>query len=221
MTRYGMAIDLKRCFGCQACAVACKIANNIPKGVFYNVVFTKTDEGDIDVSGLAAAQGSLSFDVAGGSYPDCSMYFLPRSCQHCEKPACMLVCPTGATQQRDDGIVSIDGELCIGCASCIEACPYEGVRTLLNGAPEYYLDMVVGEADAPKHSGGTVEKCTFCANLIDRGRVPACMQLCPGRARYWGDLDDPESGISKVIAGRTCEFLHESAGTQPQVYYLR
>ena len=88
-------------------------------------------------------------------------------------------------------------------------------------SPEYYLDVVVGEYDAPPHKGGTVEKCTFCKNLIDRGEVPACMQLCPGRARYWGDLDDPESDVSKAIAGRETMFLHEEGGTKPSVYYLQ
>ncbi len=206
MARYAMAIDIKRCFGCQTCAVACKMANGMPKGVAYSKVLTV---------------GGSFIDTARGSYPDCSLEYLPFQCQHCEKPACMAACPTGATQQRDDGIVSIDGELCIGCASCIEACPYEGVRTLLEGAPDYYLDMVVGEADAPAHRGGTVEKCTFCYNLVDRGEPPACMQLCPGRARHWGDLDDPESGISRAIAGREYDFLHEEAGTSPKIYYLR
>lgn len=221
MTRYGMAIDLNRCFGCQTCAVACKVANNMPKGIAYNVVYTKTDEGDIDAPGRAVHDGALSVDVAGGEFPNCSQYYLPRQCQHCENPACENVCPTGATQIRDDGIVWIDDELCIGCESCIEACPYEGVRTLIPGDVEYYLDVVVGEVDAPRHRPGTVEKCTFCCNLIDRGEVPACMQLCPGRARYWGDLDDPESEVSKAIAGRSYEFLHEDAGTKPKVYYLR
>lgn len=206
MARYAMAIDIKRCFGCQTCAVACKMANGMPKGVAYSKVLTV---------------GGSFIDTARGSYPDCSLEYLPFQCQHCEKPVCMAACPTGATQQRDDGIVSIDGELCIGCASCIEACPYEGVRTLLEGAPDYYLDMVVGEADAPAHRGGTVEKCTFCYNLVDRGEPPACMQLCPGRARHWGDLDDPESGISRAIAGREYDFLHEEAGTSPKIYYLR
>ena len=95
-----------------------------------------------------------------------------------------------------------------------------GVRTLIK-SPEYYLDVVVGEYDAPPHKGGTVEKCTFCKNLIDRGDVPACMQLCPGRARYWGDLDDPESDVSKAIEGRETMFLNEEAGTKPSVYYLQ
>lgn len=206
MTRYGMAIDLNRCFGCQTCAIACKTANNLPRDVLYNRVLT---------------QGGNAVDTAAGEYPNCTLSYLPMQCQHCEDPACVKVCPTGATYKRDDGIVVVDDDLCIGCRSCIMACPYEGVRTLIDANPEYYLDVVVGEADAPKHTPSTVEKCTFCANLIDRGEVPACMQLCPGRARYWGDLDDPESEVSKAIEGRDYVKLQEDAGTNPNVYYLQ
>ena len=143
-------------------------------------------------------------------------------CQHCETPACFAVCPTGATQKDEKtGIVTVDGETCIGCGSCIQACPYQGVRTLIGDDPDYYLDVVVGEADAPAHKPSTVEKCTFCKNLVDRGEEPACMQLCPGRARHWGDLDDPESDVRKAIEGREYEFLQEDAGTGPSIYYLR
>lgn len=206
MARYGMAIDLNRCFGCQACAAACKIANNMPKDVAFNVV--KTVGGD-------------TYDCASGEFPKCELSYLPMQCQHCKKPACLDVCPTGATvKDEETGIVSVDSELCIGCESCIKACPYEGVRTLIKN-PEYYLDVVVGEYDAPPHKAGTVEKCTFCKNLIDRDEVPACMQLCPGRARYWGDLDDPESAVSKAIEGREVLLLQEDAGTEPSVYYLQ
>lgn len=215
-----MAIDLNRCFGCQTCAAACKMANNLPKDMSYNVVYTKTDK-DYTTFGTAVARGAVANDNAGGSFPDCTLSYLPMQCQHCMNPACLEVCPTGATQKREDGIVWVDDELCIGCESCIQACPYEGVRTLIKGEPEYYLDVVVGEADAPVHRGGTVEKCTFCKNLVDRGEVPACMQLCPGRARYWGDLDDPESDVSKAIEGREYEFILEDAGTGPNVYYLK
>ena len=130
-------------------------------------------------------------------------------CQHCENPACLDACPTGATQKREDGIVWVDSQLCIGCEACVKACPYEGVRSLNAGEPEYYLDVVVGEFDAPAHLAGTMEKCTFCYNLIDRGEVPACMQLCPGRARFWGDLDDPESQIAQL-----------EDGTAPKIYYI-
>lgn len=220
MTHYGMAIDLRRCVGCQACAAACKVANNNPKDVAYNIVYTKTDY-DWDTLGTAVFKGALANDNAGGVFPDCTMFFLPMQCQHCELPACENVCPTGATSKDPEtGIVSIESELCIGCQSCVNACPYEGVRTLVSN-PEYYLDVVVGEYDAPPHAAGTVEKCTFCKNLIDRGEEPACMQLCLGRARYWGDLDDPESEISKALEGRETVVLCESAGTKPSVYYLQ
>ena len=215
-----MALDLGRCFGCHTCEAACKISNNLPKNLAYNVVYTKSDD-DYGTFGTAAVFGATANDNAGGSFPDCTLSFLPVQCQHCQNPACLEVCPTGATQKRDDGIVWVDDELCIGCESCIQACPYDGVRTLIKGESEYYLDVVVGEIDAPAHKGGTVEKCTFCHNLIDRGEVPACMQLCPGRARYWGDLDDPESEVSKAIEGRETMFLLEDKGTAPNVYYLK
>ena len=203
---YGMAIDLNRCFGCHSCAIACKVANNMPKGMVYSPV---------------KIVGGQQRDTAAGTFPECEMSYLPFQCQHCANPACLQVCPTGATQKREDGIVWVDSELCIGCESCIKACPYEGVRTLISDEASYYLDVVVGEFDAPAHKAGTVEKCTFCYNLIDRGEVPACMQLCPGRARYWGDLDDPESEVAKAIEGRETVRLNEEAGTEPSIYYLK
>ena len=117
----------------------------------------------------------------------------------------------------------VDPDLCIGCGACIMACPYEGVRTMNEGRSRSTTLTWRGRASTmlPTHmTRGIVEKCTFCKNLIDRGEVPACMDLCPGRARYWGDLDDPESDVSKAIQGRTYHKLRESAGTAPNVYYL-
>ena len=219
MTRLGMAIDLQRCFGCQTCAAACKVANNNPKDLVYNIVYTKTDE-DYSTLGINCLTGAVSNDVAGGTYENPILSFLPMQCQHCSNPACVDVCPTGASQIDENGVVFVESDLCIGCQSCITACPYTGVRTLIAKEPEYYLDVVMGEADAPAHVVGTVEKCTFCRNLLDRDEVPACMQLCPGRARYWGDLDDPESEISKAIAGRETMKLFENAGTDPNCIYL-
>lgn len=220
MTKLAMAIDIDRCIGCQACAAACKVANNLPKDIVYNTVYTKTDH-DWDGSfGTAVSHGAIANDNAGGVFPNCILEFMPVQCQHCDDPACMHVCPTGATQKREDGIVWVDTEICIGCRACIQACPYEGVRSVNEGNPEYYLDVVVGEADAPLHLANTVEKCTFCKNLVDRGEEPACMQLCPGRARFWGDLDDPASAVSKAMEGREVHRLRESAGTGPNVYYL-
>lgn len=207
MARYGMVIDTVRCFGCHTCEATCKVANNNPIEVAFNKVHTI---------------GGESVDTASGHYPDdVHMSFLPVGCQHCANPACLPACPTAATQKDPEtGIVYVESDRCIGCGSCIIACPYEGVRTLLPKEPTYYLDVVVGEVDAPKHVGGTVEKCTFCHNLISRGEPPACMQMCPGRARYWGDLDDPSSEVAKLVAEREHMQLSTEYGTEPNVYYL-
>ena len=113
MTRYGMAIDLERCVGCQACATACKIANNLPKNITYNTVYTKTST-DPDDFGTAVVHGAVANDNAFGEFPNCVLEFLPVQCQHCENPPCLRVCPTGATKKRDDGIVYVDSSLCIG-----------------------------------------------------------------------------------------------------------
>ncbi len=218
MTRLGMAIDINRCFGCQTCAAACKVANNLPKNVSYNVVFTKADD-DFSKPGIAVAKGAVANDLAGGTFPNCTLNYFPKACQHCATPSCVAICPTGASAKDESGIVTIDYEVCIGCGSCISSCPYD-VRKLLDSDPEYYLDMAVGEVDAPPHKVATVEKCTFCKNLIDRDEVPACMQLCPGRARYWGDLDDPSSEPNKAAQGREVLRYLEDKGTDPSVLYL-
>lgn len=205
MTRYGMAIDLSRCIGCNTCAVACKVSNNLPKDVWWNVVHT---------------EGRDFADTSKGTYGgEMQLSWLPVNCMHCENAVCEEVCPTGATVKRDDGIVTVDEETCIGCKSCMEACLYD-VRRLIENEPEYYLELPIGDPAAKSHKGGTVEKCDFCAGRIDRGEKPACMELCPGRARYWGDLDDPESEVSQFLSGRNATVLLEEEGTSPSVYYV-
>lgn len=109
--------------------------------------------------------------------------------------------------------MTVDEETCIGCKSCMEACPYD-VRRLIENEPEYYLELPIGDPAAKSHKGGTVEKCDFCAGRIDRGEKPACMELCPGRARYWGDLDDPESEVSQFLSGRNATVLLEGRGDE-------
>ncbi len=206
MTRYGMAVDLTRCIGCQACAVACKVSNNLPKDVWWNVVY---------------CDGGEAYDTATGTYGvDNHMMWYPTNCMHCKNAPCVDVCPTGATSKRDDGIVVVDAEQCIGCKSCMSACPYD-VRRFVENEPEYYVELAVGDNSAPRHVGMTVGKCDYCSGRVDRGDKPACMELCPGRARYWGDLDDPESEISKAIEGREIEILHEDEGTEPSFFYLK
>ncbi len=204
--QYAMAIDLTRCIGCHACSVACKSKNNLPNDVWWNRVVT---------------EGGNHIDTASGTFPDSlTMEFVPISCQHCLAPACITVCPSDAIYRREDGIVIQNNENCIGCELCIAACPYEA-RIFYQEEPEYYVDFALGDWDAPKHEVATSDKCTFCVNRIDRGEVPACMALCPARARYWGDLDDPESEISKYIEGKNCTKLLEDKGTGPTTIYIR
>lgn len=203
MPRYGMAIDTTRCIGCKSCLMACKVANNLPKDVWYNHLVTQGT--DVEFS-------------AEGTYPDLKMVTYTVACQHCENAPCVEVCPTGASYRTAEGVVRIDSEKCIGCKACIGACPYD-VRTLLE-EPVYYLDVTVGDGFAPNHIAGTVEKCDFCYDRIQSGGIPACMDLCPGRARVWGDLDDPESEISLLLERRETMRLLEEEGTQPSVFYL-
>ncbi len=204
--RYGMVIDLKRCMGCQTCATSCKLANNLPSGNWWNTVRT---------------EGGETIDTMSGEYPNCTLQHYPVACQHCKEPACVAVCPTGATYvDEETGLVMQDTETCIGCKSCIEACPY-GVRVYNDGEPAYALEFAVGFADAPVHLANTVEKCTMCANLIKQDEQPMCVQACVGYARFFGDLDDPESEVSKLIASRENMQLLPEQGTNPSVFYLK
>ena len=140
--------------------------------------------------------------------------------------ACVAVCPTGATAKDEEtGIVTQDTETCIGCQSCVEACPYQavgaGVRTYLEAEPEFLVGFPVGNSEAPTHVKNTVEKCNLCYQRISEGDLPACVEGCPTLAMTFGDLNDPESDISKLIAERECEQLLVDAGTGPCMYYLK
>lgn len=139
--------------------------------------------------------------VEKGEYPNVSRNFLPRLCNQCSNPQCVNVCPTGATFKREqDGIVVVDAEMCIGCKYCILACPYDA--RFLN--PET----------------GTADKCDFCLHRVSRGLVPACVNTCQGKARIFGDMNDPESEVSKVLATNPVSVLRQGMGTQPNVYYI-
>ena len=169
MTQYAILTDLNRCVGCLGCSVACKVVNGVEIGSFWNKVLRI---------------GPFP-DSEGAQFPDVYTYFLPVTCQHCENPACVKVCPTGASQKLADGTVQIDKEKCIGCQFCAMACPY-GVR---------YLN----------ETERVVEKCTLCEQKIAQGELPQCVAQCGGRARFFGDLDaglDSFVGAGKVsIAG--------------------
>ncbi|MEC4176814.1 4Fe-4S dicluster domain-containing protein [Adlercreutzia sp. R7] len=204
-----MAIDTLFCVGCDQCSLTCKVEHNLPDEVWWSRARTSTD-----------AEG-FGCGLPEGTYPNLSSSWYTLGCQHCDNPACLEACPTGATEKREDGLVTVDPEVCIGCKSCIAACPYEGVRTLLDEEPQWYLDFPVGDAAMPAHVGNTVGKCTFCVERIDRGERPACVDVCQAVARYFGDLDDPDSEISKVLAEREYDRLLEDQGTGPNVYFLK
>ena len=153
MTQYAILTDLNRCVGCLGCSVACKVVNGVEIGSFWNKVLRI---------------GPFP-DSEGAQFPDVYTYFLPVTCQHCENPACVKVCPTGASQKLADGTVQIDKEKCIGCQFCAMACPY-GVR---------YLN----------ETERVVEKCTLCEQKIAQGELPQCVAQCGARARFFGDLD--------------------------------
>lgn len=212
MARYGMVVDSKGCIACATCAVACKIENNLPNNIWWNRILT---------------DGGESQDTPRGSYPvlgePSSLGFsnMAVACQHCENPACTKVCPVGATyKDPETGAVRQDYDKCIGCRMCMAACPYTGVRNFNWEEPKYVVGHAVGDADVPKHQKHVVEKCTMCWHRLAKGMEPACVEPCPGRVRFWGDFDDPESEVSKLIASRSYKRLLEDVGTEPNVYYL-
>ncbi len=198
--RFGMVIDLNRCIGCHACTMACKQHNGIPKGVFWSRVLIR--------------------EV--GEYPYARVHYQPMLCMHCKNPECVRVCPTGASYQRENGIVAIDPDKCFGCQYCIMACPYKARTKILDFEP-YHLDKGFTPYERvalPRHQLGVASKCDFCAGHLEEGNEPACVQTCPGRARIFGDLDDPASEVSQLIARRRPRQLLSKMGTDPSVYYI-
>ena len=139
--------------------------------------------------------------VEKGTYPNVGRSFLPRLCNHCSEPPCVYVCPTNATYKRQkDGVVVVDQGLCIGCKYCLQACPYDA----------RYLDPNTGWAD----------KCDFCIHRVSKGVEPSCVSTCVGGARIFGDLNDPESEVSKLVAKNRVTVLRDEMGTFPNVYYI-
>ena len=210
MTRWAMVADLRRCVGCQTCTASCKHANATPPGVQWRRVL----------------------DMEFGEYPDVQRAFVPVGCQHCDEPPCMEVCPTTATRQRADGIVTIDYDLCIGCAYCAVACPYQA-RYKTNRAHFAFGEATASEMQ--RHDSdrlAVATKCTFCVERIDAGlakglkpgtdpeATPACVNACISEAMTFGDLDDPQSNVSKLLAENQHFRMHEELGTGPGFHYL-
>ena len=201
-SRWGMLIDLRRCYGCKSCAVACKAEFDTRLGVFKSGVV----------------------EYENGEFPKAQRDFLPWLCNHCSKPPCVSVCPADpvektfngvsyeakATYIRPDGAVLYDVDRCLGCHACVNACPYKA----------RYVDPLLKAGVIP--SNNAIGKCTFCVHRVENGVEPSCVNTCPGNARVFGDLDDPGSEISKLIADNegSIKVIHTDYGTSPNVFYI-
>ena len=216
--RWAFVVDLRRCIGCRACTVACKAEFEVPLGAFRAAVY----------------------EEVVGKYPNSKKLFLPRLCNHCEGnkddkvPPCVKECPEypkdrrkfttsdgktiryrgGATYKRPDGVILFDNALCVGCGKCIEACPY--------GARNWDKSLLAGK-DKTKNA---ITKCNFCEHRIAKGVVPSCVNICPGRARFFGDLNDPASTVSKLakefglVEKRKQTTLLPGENTMPMCFYI-
>jgi tetrathionate reductase subunit B len=176
--RYALVIDSKKCIDCKACVVACRAENQVPLGHSRNWIN----------------------EEHRGTWPKLLAAFEPEQCHHCANPSCVRVCPTGASFQRDDGLVLINEADCIGCRYCVIACPY--------GARFFREDK------------GVVEKCTFCVQRVDRGEPPACVETCPSKARFFGDIADPNGKLQQLLATREFRVKKPETGNAPHIFYL-
>lgn len=139
-------------------------------------------------------------DELRGTYPNLGQSSTPGQCMHCGNAPCKRVCPTGATGASPEGIITVDDKKCIGCKYCMTACPYNA---------RYYSEKL--EA---------VDKCTFCQHRLAQGRIPACVETCPTKVRLFGDINDPESEVSKILAKRRSRVQKAEMGTKPYLFYL-
>jgi molybdopterin-containing oxidoreductase family iron-sulfur binding subunit len=197
-----MVIDLNKCESdCDACMEACREENNV---AFHG-------DKRWDIHWIRKVQ----IKSEDPNNPD--EMNVPLLCNHCDKPPCALVCPVQATYKRADGIVIVDHHRCIGCRYCMIACPYNARYFNYKESEEW------PNKNHPKRSHGVAESCTFCAHRLDEGRKPACVEACQNNnnhALIFGDLDDPESEVSTLLASNPVKRLRENLGTEPKVYYI-
>ncbi|MGA7389714.1 MAG: 4Fe-4S dicluster domain-containing protein, partial [Pseudolabrys sp.] len=211
--QWAFGVDAEKCIGCLRCVEACKRENNIlPDAHHFRTwveryvtlegeekarIDSQADPVNIEASG---AEGHYRF---ANRYKDAKVekaFFAPKLCNHCTHPACVQVCPTGATYKTEDGVVLIDHTYCIGCQYCVQACPY-GAR--------YFNE-----------EKGVTDKCTWCYHRITKGLQPACVEVCPVGARIFGDRNDKQSLISQFIQNHRVQVLRPETGNAPNVFYV-
>jgi len=210
--RWGVVIDLRKCIGCKACTVVCEQTNKVPVNSWRRVV-----------------------DCGISMPPDRQRMSIPISCMHCKEALCVKVCPTTATYLRSDGIIDINYDLCIGCGYCIVACPYHARSIVYPNKSEFEVITVEQgfvEGNANHEQIGICTKCDFCLSRIDEGiakglnpgqdadATPMCVISCTSNALHFGDLDDSDCLVSKLIQENETVRLQEQMKTQPSVYYI-
>lgn len=205
---YGFVVDTTKCIGCGSCVRACKAENNVPDGYNRTWVeqYTFYPDGEVVVNSPLGGENGF-----GDPLPDRNMpadrkqlpergFFVPKLCNHCIDTPCIQVCPVGASYKTKEGVVLVDPQRCVGCGYCVQACPF-GSRFL---NPETK----------------TADKCTWCYHRITRKLKPECVQSCPAKARIFGNVNDPESEISRILATNRVQVLKSYLGTNPRTRYI-
>jgi tetrathionate reductase subunit B len=198
---YGMGIDISKCIGCGRCAAACKIENDVPddEDHFNTWVERYVIHTDGEVTVDSPNGGIDGFPPTEGEGGMRRAFFVPKLCNHCEDAPCVQVCPVGATFSTEDGVVLVDEDYCIGCSYCIQACPY-GARWL---HPEKRV----------------AAKCTWCYHRLEKGLLPACVEVCPTQARIFGEVEGRATPLARHMRLNEIQVLKAHLNTKPKVYY--
>ena len=211
--QWAFGVDATKCIGCLRCVEACKLENGVMRDAHHFRTWVERYvylEGETKVR-IDSQQDPVNIEASGSQkefrfanrYKDAKVekaFFVPKLCNQCTHPACVQVCPVGATYRTKDGVVLIDHEYCIGCRYCVQACPY-GAR-LFN------------------EEQGVSDKCNWCYHRITKGMQPACVEVCPVNARVFGDRMDKESPISLFIRNNRVQVLKADTGNAPNVFYV-
>ena len=199
---YGFLVDTTKCIGCGGCMVACQKENNVPDGQFRTWVerYVYYKDGSVQVDMVREAPYAFTQLPPIDPAKVASSFFVPKLCNHCTNTPCIQVCPVGASYLSPEGVVLIDAARCIGCAYCVQACPF-GTR---------FINKVAQIAD----------KCTWCYHRVTKGERPACVEACPTGTRLFGDVNDPDSAISKAIGANRIDVLKSYLGTRPRTRYI-
>lgn len=200
-----MVIDLQKCVGCSACSIGCKMENNIPDGIFWSHYKQETE----------------------GTFPNVKLRYISTLCNHCTDAPCVKACPTSpkSTYKAENGMTLYNSDTCISCRACEFSCPYGQITFNAVDAeakPYHNPDRALTEKGGTQglRKKGKVEKCTFCDHRVRNGVDPFCVETCPANARIFGDLDDPNSEVSQLVAKNANFVLKPEANTKPNVFYI-